>query len=110
LRGWANANVTLPKKFELSTDANIQIRQKDSRLTNNNNYTKWNASVIKRFAKDDKFELKFGIYDILNQNKGYQSDYNSSSFTETYYTTLRRFWLLTFTWNISKNGKPASGW
>ena len=108
LDGWANADVTLPKKFELRTDANIQIRQKDPRFTKNNNYTTWNASAIKRFAKD-VFELKFGVYDILNQKKGYQRNFNSSSFTETYNTTLRRFWLLTFTWNISKNGKPASG-
>jgi hypothetical protein len=64
--------------------------------------------MVKRFAKD-VFELKFGVYDILNQNRGYSRNFSSYSFTETYNTTLKRFWLVTLTWNISKNGKPASG-
>ena len=59
--------------------------------------------------KDNKLELKLGLYDILNQNRGYERNFNSYSFTETTYNTLKRFWLFTVTWNISKNGKPATG-
>jgi hypothetical protein len=55
----------------------------------------------------DVFELKFGVYDILNLNRGYQRNFSSYSFSETYYETLKRFWLLTLTWNFSKNGGPA---
>lgn len=109
LSGWANARVTLFKKYELSTDAFTQIQQKDPRFNKKNNYTKWNATITKRFFKDNALEAKFGVYDILNQNKGYNRNYDSYSLTESYYTTLRRFWLLTITWNISKNGKPAGG-
>ncbi|MBS1655410.1 MAG: hypothetical protein JSU05_11235, partial [Bacteroidetes bacterium] len=50
------------------------------------------------------------VNDILDQNRGYQRSFSSYSFSESYYTTLRRFWLVTFTWNISKNGQPAKGW
>lgn len=109
LEGWAQARVQLKKNFEIATDLNTQVRQKDPRFTQNNNFTTWNASVIKRLLKDNKLEVKLGIYDILNQNRGYNRDFDSYSFTESYYTTLRRFWLLTLTWNISKNGKPVSG-
>ena len=109
LDGWAQAKVFLPKKIEIATDANTQIRQKDPRFPQNNNYTQCNATIIKRFFKENDFELKFGVYDILNQNRGYQRNFNSYSFTESYYTTLKRFWLLTATWNISKNGKPSTG-
>ncbi|MES1216621.1 MAG: outer membrane beta-barrel protein, partial [Bacteroidota bacterium] len=109
LEGWGNANITLPKKFEFNTEVNTQLRQKDPRFAQNNNFTKINAEIIKRFFKGNDLELKFGIYDILNQNRGYERNFNSSSFTETYYTTLKRYWLFTITWNISKNGKPASG-
>jgi hypothetical protein len=107
--GWANLNYTLPHNFQLSTDLNVELRQKDPRFTQNANSTKWNASIIKRMLKDNKLELKLGLYDILDQNRGYQRNFNSYSFTETYYTTLKRFWLLTVTWNITKNGKPATG-
>lgn len=109
IEGWGEGNVTLPKKFEIHTELNTQLRQKDPRFTQNNSFTKINAEVIKRFFKGNDLELKFGIYDILNQNRGYDRNFNSSSFTETYYTTLKRYWLFTITWNISKNGKPASG-
>ncbi|MFI5129404.1 MAG: TonB-dependent receptor [Chitinophagales bacterium] len=109
LNCWGQGTVNLPKKFEISSDVNVQVRQKDPRFTQNTNYTTWNMSVIKRMLKDNKLEVKLGLYDILDQNRGYQRNFNSYSFTETYYNTLRRFWLLTVTWNLSKNGK-APGW
>ena len=104
LEVWSNVRVNLPKNFEFKTDANVQVRQKDPRFTEQSNFTTWNASIIKRMLKNNKLEVQLGLYDILNQNRGYQR----SGFTETYYNTLRRFWLLTVTWNISKNGKPAT--
>ncbi len=106
---WGNVRAQLPKKFEISSNVNAQFRQKDKRFTQNNNFTTLNAELTKRFFKDNNLEVKAGIYDILNQNRGFQRNFNSYSFTESYYTTLRRYWLLTLTWNISKNGKPASG-
>jgi len=108
LKGWASAQFNLPKKFEFSTNAGFEIRQKDPRFTQQNSFTTWNASIIKRFFKDNDLEVSLGLNDILNQNRGYQRNFNSYSFSESYFTTLRRFWLLTLTWNISKNGKPAS--
>jgi len=68
----------------------------------------WNAALVKRFFKGNDLEMKFSVSDILNQNRGYDRNFNSYSFTESYYNTLKRFWLLSLTWNISKNGKPAS--
>lgn len=107
IEGWASGNVTFLKTFEAGTDLNFQARQKDPRFPQQNSFTTWNAYVIKRLLKNE-LELKFGVYDILNQNRGYQRNFNSYSFTESYYNTLKRFWLLTVTWNFSKNGKPAS--
>src|SRR5688572_3815958 len=106
--GWANGNFTLPHKFEIATDMNFQLKQKDPRFTQNTNYATWNATVIKRLMKENALELKFTVYDILDQNRGYQRSFNSYSFTESYYTTLRRFWLVSLVWNITKNGKPAT--
>lgn len=109
MEGWASGRVYLPKKFELHTDINTELRQKDKRFAQNNNFTKWNMDITKRFFKGNDLEVKLGVYDILNQNRGFDRSFNSYSFTESYYTTLKRFWLLTLTWNISKNGKPATG-
>ncbi len=98
---------TIAKKFDIGSDINLQIREKDPRFPANNNFTTWNGYIIKRFLKENQFELKLQVNDILNENKGYSRNFSSYSYTESYYTTLRRFWLLTATWNISKNGKPA---
>ena len=98
---------TILKKIDIGSDFSLQLRQKDPRFPQNNSYTIWNGSVTKRFFKENQFELKLQVNDILNQNRGYNRNFSSYSFTETYYTTLRRFWLLTATWNISKNGKPT---
>lgn len=102
----AGGNVVLPGKINLGTDISLQMRQKDKRFPANNNFTTWNAFVIKRIMKNE-LEFKLGLYDILNQNRGYNRSFDSYSFTETYNNTLKRFWLLSVTWNISKNGKPA---
>ncbi len=106
---WINGSVTLPGKIDLNTDMRIEIRQKDPRFPANNNYTLWNASIGKKFMQN-KLEVDFGVNDLLSQNRGFTRNFNSSSFTETYYNTLRRYWMLTVTWNFNSNGaKPTSG-
>ena len=105
---WINGSVTLPWKFEINTDVNLEIRQKDPRFPANNNYALWNASLKKKFMQN-KLEAEFGVNDILNQNRGFQRNFNSSSFTETYYNTLRRYWMATITWNFNSNGAKPSG-
>jgi hypothetical protein len=110
MEGYGGGSWQLPGKklkMEVGSDINFQARQKDPRFPTNNTFTTWNAYVLKRFV-ENKFELKFSVNDILNQNRGYSRNFNSYNFTETYYNTLKRFWLLTFTYNFSKNGKPAS--
>lgn len=107
IEGWASGNLTFLKTFEIGTDINFQARQKDPRFPEQNSFTTWNGYALKRLLKNE-LEVKFGVYDILNQNRGYQRNFNSYSFTESYYNTLKRFWLLSVTWNFSKNGKPAS--
>jgi hypothetical protein len=104
---WAQGNVTLPWKFEIGTDLNFQVRKKDPRFPANNNFTTWNANIVKRILKNE-LEFRVTIYDILNENRGYNRSFSSYNFTETYFNTLRRFWMFSVTWNISKNGKPAS--
>ncbi len=107
LSAWLNGMVTLPGKIELNSDMRIEVRQKDPRFPANNNYTLWNASIGKKFMKNN-LEAAFGVNDILSQNRGFNRNFTSSSFTETYYNTLRRYWMLTVTWNFSSTGaKPA---
>src|SRR5690606_30010548 len=107
VQGWASAEVIFLKSFEIRSEAEVQFRKKDPLFSPDNNFTRWNAHLTKRFFKNE-FEVTFSVYDILNQNRGYYRNFNSSSFSETFHNTLQRFWQLKLTWNFSKNGKPAS--
>ena len=102
-----SGSLTFAKKFEVGSDVALQLRENDPRFPDANSFTTWNGYIIKRFFKENQFELKFSVNDILNQNRGYSRNFSSYSYTETYYETLQRFWLVTATWNFSKNGKPA---
>jgi hypothetical protein len=99
--GWFSATIYLPKAFELATEIDAEYRQKDSRFSGNNNYTFWDAELRKWLLKK-KLQLKFAAKDILNQRNGYSRNFNSSSFTETYDTVLRRYFLLGVSWNFNK--------
>lgn len=108
-RGGANlwGNVQLPLKFEIRTDLDANFVQKDPRFPANNNYVIWNGFLTKKIHKD-QFEARISVYDILNQNRGYNRNFSSYSFTETYRTILQRFWLVSFVWNITKNSAAPS--
>ena len=52
--------------------------------------------------KDEKTKMPWG-------NEGEDNVwFNDYRYTETFYNTLKRFWMVTLTWNFSKNGKPTS--
>ncbi|MEO8405563.1 MAG: outer membrane beta-barrel protein, partial [Chitinophagaceae bacterium] len=108
LEAWASGSVTISGKanLDLGSDVNAQIRQRDPRFPQNNNYVTWNANITKRLFKN-VWEVRLSVNDILNQNVGYQRNFNSYSYTETSYNTLKRFWLLSLIWNFKKNGAPA---
>jgi hypothetical protein len=103
----ADVEITFLKKFRFETDASFKAKQKDPRYPAQNQYTLWNAS-LNRFLFKEVLEASVSVNDILNQNRGYERTFNDYRYTETFYNTLKRFWMVTLTWNFSKNGKPTS--
>jgi Outer membrane protein beta-barrel family len=97
------------KKFTLGSDVEFNIRQKTNQFDKNTNNTVWNAFLSKDLH-DNMFTIKFSVNDILNQNNGFSRVATSNYFNQTIRERLQRYWLLTFTWNFSKNGKPSKGW
>ena len=66
--------------------------------------TLWNASLAKSFLKDGKGELKLSAFDLLNQNLGVTRNTTSNYIEDQTYSVLRRYFLLTFTYNLTKFG------
>ncbi len=96
-------NLTLPKKFEVNTSVEANFRQKTALFTANNNVVLWNAYIGRKILKNDKGMISIRANDILDQNRGYNRFFDSNVLREQTYQTLRRYFLLAFTWNFSKN-------
>ncbi len=102
-------NIPLPKDFDINTDAVFAVRQKTPVFNRNVNAVKWNASIGKKFLKNKTGEIRLAVFDILDQNIGFNRNATSNFISENTYNTLRRYWLLSFTYNFNKNpGAPAS--
>lgn len=98
-----NVNFFLPKRFEIGTSFDWDIRQKVAAFDNNNNVFLWNAHISKKFLKGDALELRASAYDILNQNKGYSRVAYANTITQQNYNTLRRYAMLSLIWNFTKS-------
>jgi len=97
----------LPWKLEIGTDINWYIRERTVVFDRNNNVMRWNAYLSKKFLKNDQLELRASAFDILNQNIGFNRFANSNQITENNYNTIRRYGLVSLTWNFTKMAAGA---
>ena len=99
-----NGNFQLPAKLEIGTNADFTFRQKINAFDENNNMILWNAYIEKKFFKTDALTLRASINDILDQNKGYSRSIQPYAIEERNYLTLRRYGLITLTYNFNNKG------
>ncbi|MCG9881524.1 MAG: TonB-dependent receptor family protein [Bacteroidia bacterium] len=94
----------LPKKFSLEFNADWNIRQKTAVFNTNNNVLIINAQIAKKFGKNDDFNLRLGVSDLLNQNIGFRRTANSNYINENTHIVLRRYFMIGLTYNF-QNGR-----
>ncbi|MFX1708911.1 outer membrane beta-barrel family protein [Chitinophaga sp. CC14] len=96
-------NWQLPANFYVSTSFNYAI---NSRRTDgfNAKVPLWNASVSRQFLRFNRGELKLSAFDILNENVGINRSTNQNYIEDSRTKNLQRFFLLSFTYSLSKNG------
>ena len=58
------------------------------------------STISKQFLPKKNLTLSFEVSDVFNQNKGYNRQSNVNYNTESFYTTLGRYWLIGATWNF----------
>ena len=104
-----SGSVQLPKKFEIGTDVNFMFRQRTAIFTSNNNVIKWNAYLAKKFLKKSQLELRASVFDILNQNIGYDRSAQANIITQNSYNTIKRYGMISLVWNFThKPGEVAA--
>jgi hypothetical protein len=61
-----------------------------------------NGSLAYKFLKSQNAELRFYVFDILNQNKSIQRTTTETYIEDSRTTVLQRYFMLTFTYNFRK--------
>jgi hypothetical protein len=64
-----------------------------------------NVALAKQFLKNKQAELRFSVYDLLNQNKSIQRNVNENYVQDVQTKVLTRYFLLTFTYNLRNASK-----
>lgn len=68
-----------------------------------------NASIAHQIFKKRNGELKLSVNDLLNQNQAIGRNVGDNYIEDTRTLVLKRYFLLTFTYNLSKGQRPQSG-
>lgn len=104
----ASLDWELPKGFFFATDFNYFINSQRA-AGFNTKIPLWNASISKQLLKFNRGELKFSARDLLNKNVGINRTTNNNFIEDSRVLTLRRFFLLSFTYSLSKTGLNNAG-
>ena len=102
-----NLDFFLPLNMQIHSDLDYSYRQRTSAFDNNNNVALWNAWFGKKLLKGDQLLIKVSANDILNQNKGISRNVSSNFISQNSYSTIQRYFMLSFVWNFTKTGTTA---
>lgn len=103
-----DVNWQLPKSFYFTTGFTYTINSQRA-AGYNTNVPLWNASFSKQFLRFNRGELKVTAFDLLNQNIGISRNTNQNYIEDSRVTTLQRFFMLSFTYSLSKNRVDNGG-
>lgn len=96
----------LPKNFFFNTEFTYAINSQRADGFNTN-VPLWNASLSKQFLKYNRGEFKLAVTDLLNRNTAISRSTSQNYIEDREVNTLRRFFLLSFTYSLSKSGLNA---
>jgi uncharacterized membrane protein YgcG len=74
----------------------------------NQNFTLWNASIGKKFLKNNAGELKLTVFDILKQNNSISRNVTETYVQDVTSRVLTQYAMLTFTYTLKNFGKMPS--
>ncbi|SFF02476.1 Outer membrane receptor proteins, mostly Fe transport [Chitinophaga sp. CF118] len=99
-------NWQLPAQFYFTTSFTYTI---NSQRANgfNTRVPLWNAAFSRQFLHFNRGELKLSVFDLLNENVGISRSSNQNYIEDSRIKNLQRFFLLSFTYSLSKYGLSA---
>jgi hypothetical protein len=106
----AKINLIMWKGITFSTDIVGQYNQgTDLSDEFSQKYYVWNASLGKKFLKNQAAEFRIGAYDILDQNNSISRSVSPIAIVDSRTNAYRRYFLVLFTYNLrSSRGQGAT--
>jgi hypothetical protein len=88
----------------VSLDGNYVYQQKT--VSFNQDFKRFilNSTLKKKFLKNDNLALSLSGNDLLNQNKGFSRQAYGNTINQNSYTTIKRYFLLSLSWDFNKMG------
>lgn len=102
------ADWKLSKGFFIASDFNYRVNGQQT-AGYNAKVVLWNASVSKQVLHFNRGEIKLAVNDLLNQNIGISRSTNQNYIEDNSVKNLRRFFMLSFTYSLSKTGLNNDG-
>jgi hypothetical protein len=101
-------NWRLPFRFKLNSqfDYNVIV---GNTFGTSQGIPIWNGAISRYILKNDRGELAFRMYDILNRNTGIDRSADANYISETITRSLGRYALLTFTYNFNPVASMMNG-
>ncbi len=100
----AGFNLNLPHDFHIASNLDYSIYGGISEQI-----PLWSASVSKYLLKNKRGELKISVFDLLNRNLGINRVAQNNYLQEERITSLGRYAMLSFTYNLQGFGQPHGG-
>ncbi len=110
----ARVNLIFGKGFVFRTDISFLDYSGYSDESLNQNFTLWNASIGKKFLKEDRGEFKISVFDLLKENVSIARVNTESYFEESRTNVLQQYFMATFTYTVRNftqgNGERENRW
>jgi hypothetical protein len=92
----------IKKVIQLHSDAEFTRQGKNQIFPSNFDRFLWNVWISKKLLKSNQLTIKIAVNDLLNSNSGFSRSASFSTFSENRYLTLRRYVMLSASWNFTK--------
>ncbi len=97
----------LPGRFTATSD--LSYNANSGRAAGfNQRFALWNVGVARQLFKQKQGELRLSVYDLLNQNRSIVRNVTDTYIEDVQSIVLRRYVMLTFTYNVRKFGMMSA--